>query len=157
MGGIIVVDFIDMQSAKHKQLVNEKMKETMSYDRSKHTILPLSKFGLMQITRQRVRPEMHISTSEICPTCRGTGEISPSILYIDNIENKISSILLARKYKKITLKVHPYIASFIKKGFWSLRIKWKLKYKTKIKVLPVSSYDFLEYHIFDETGEEIVL
>jgi len=157
MGGIIVVDFIDMQSSRHKQMVNEKMKETMSFDRSKHTILPLSKFGLMQITRQRVRPEMNISTTEICPTCRGTGEISPSILYIDNIENQISSILLIRKYKLITLRVHPYIAAFIKKGLWSLRIKWRFKFKCKIKVISISSYDFLEYHILDETGEEIVL
>ncbi len=157
MGGIIVIDFIDMQSSRHKQMVNEKMKETMSFDRSKHTILPLSKFGLMQITRQRVRPEMNISTTEICPTCRGTGEISPSILYIDNIENQISSILLIRKYKLITLRVHPYIAAFIKKGLWSLRIKWRFKFKCKIKVISISSYDFLEYHILDETGEEIVL
>ena len=156
MGGIIVIDFIDMHSSKHKQMVNDRIKEAMSADRTKHTILPLSKFGLMQITRQRVRPEMNISTSEICPACGGTGEISPSILFIDNIENQISSILQNRKYENITVRVHPYIAAYINKGFWSIRRKWRFKYKCKIKIIPVSSYDFLEYHIFDHFDEKIL-
>ena len=93
MGGIIVIDFIDMKSSDHKQKITEKMRKAMENDRAKHSILPLSKFGLMQITRQRVRPEMNISTTEKCPTCNGTGEISPSILFVDKIENHIASIL----------------------------------------------------------------
>ncbi len=156
MGGIIVVDFIDMQYSKHKQMVNEKIKEAMSSDRTKHTILPLSKFGLMQITRQRVRPEMNISTSEICPACGGSGEISPSILFVDNIENQISSIRQNSKFKNITVRVHPYIAAYLNKGLWPLRLKWRFKYKCKIKIIAVSSYDFLEYHIFDMFDEEIL-
>jgi ribonuclease G len=156
MGGIIVVDFIDMHSAKHKQMVNERIKEAMSADTTKHTILPLSKFGLMQITRQRVRPEMHISTSEICPACGGTGEISPSILFVDNIENQISSVLQNRKYNNLTVRVHPYIAAYLNKGLWSVSRKWRFKYKCRIKIIPVSSYDFLEYHIFDNFDEEIL-
>jgi ribonuclease G len=155
MGGIIVIDFIDMQSSKNKQIVNEKMKESMSGDRAKHTILPLSKFGLMQITRQRVRPEMHISTTEICPTCNGTGEISPSILFVDNIKNRISFILQYSRHKKLTVKVHPYIAAYINKGIWPIRLKWQSQLKCKFRIIPVSSFNFLEYHIFDEFGEEI--
>jgi ribonuclease G len=155
MGGIIVIDFIDMQSSKNKQIVNEKMKEFMSSDRAKHTILPLSKFGLMQITRQRVRPEMHISTTEICPACNGTGEISPSILFIDNIKNRISYILQYNNHKKLTLRVHPYIAAYLNKGIWPIRLKWRFQFKCKFKIIAVSSYNFLEYHIFDEFGEEV--
>lgn len=156
MGGIIVIDFIDMQSYENKQKVNDKMKAAMSTDRAKHSILPLSKFGIMQITRQRVRPEMHISTNEKCPACGGTGEISPSILYIDRIENHILSLLDTQKYNRLILKIHPYIASYLLKGLFSLRFKWWVKTRCWIKVIPISSYDFLEYHLFTKYGEEIM-
>lgn len=156
MGGIIVVDFIDMQSSEHKQKVSEKLKTCMENDRAKHSILPLSKFGLMQITRQRVRPEMHISTTEKCPTCNGTGEISPSILFVDKLESHIASILEKESHKQLVLKLHPYVSAFIKRGFIPLYIKWRFKYKVPVKVVSISSYDFLEYHLFNSKGEEIV-
>ncbi len=156
MGGIIVIDFIDMQSGVNKQKVNDKMKEVMSTDRAKHSILPLSKFGIMQITRQRVRPEMHISTNEKCPACGGTGEISPSILYVDRIENHILGLLDTKKFNGLILKVHPYIASYLLKGIFSLRFKWWIKTRCWIRIIPISSYDFLEYHLFTKLGEEII-
>jgi ribonuclease G len=156
MGGIIVIDFIDMQSSDHRQKINEKVKQDMESDRAKHSILPLSKFGLMQITRQRVRPEMHISTTEKCPTCHGTGEISPSILYTDKIENSISSILEKTKHKLLILKLHPYIAAYLNRGLVPLKLRWRFRYKTKIKVVSISSYDFLEFHIFNNNSEEIL-
>jgi ribonuclease G len=155
MGGIIVIDFIDMQSGDHKLKITEKVKQAMENDRAKHSILPLSKFGLMQITRQRVRPEMHVSTTEKCPTCNGTGEISPSILFIDKIENHIASLLEKGKQRVLVLKVHPYVAAFIKKGIIPMSLKWRFHFKTRIKVISISSYDFLEYHLFDVRGEEI--
>ena len=157
MGGIIVIDFIDMQSSDHKQKINEKIKQAMENDRAKHSILPLSKFGLMQITRQRVRPEMHISTTEKCPTCNGTGEISPSVLFVDKIESQIGSLLEKEKHNMLVLKVHPYIAAYLKKGWIPLNLRWRFQFKTRIKVVSISSYDFLEYHIFNSGGEEIVL
>ena len=156
MGGIIVVDFIDMQSGDHKQKITEKLKLAMENDRAKHSILPLSKFGLMQITRQRVRPEMHISTTEKCPTCNGTGEISPSILFVDTIENHLTSILEKGKHKVLILKLHPYVSAYLKRGIIPLHLKWRFRFKTRIKVVSISSYDFLEYHIFNPRGEEIV-
>jgi ribonuclease G len=156
MGGIIVIDFIDMQSSEHKQKVNEKIKQAMENDRAKHSILPLSKFGLMQITRQRVRPEMHISTTEKCPTCNGTGEIAPSILFVDKIENQIVSLLEKEPQKLIVLKLHPYVSAFIKRGIIPLCLKWRFRFKIRIKVVSISSYDFLEYHLFNAQGEEIV-
>jgi len=156
MGGIIVVDFIDMKTSDHKQQITDRMRKVMENDRAKHSILPLSKFGIMQITRQRVRPEMNINTTEKCPTCLGTGEISPSILFVDKIENHISTILQKQKYRNLTLKVHSYVAAYILKGLISLKFRWRLKYKCSFKVLAISSYDFLEYHIFDKKGEEIV-
>jgi ribonuclease G len=155
MGGIIVVDFIDMQSGEHKQKVSERLKQAMENDRAKHSILPLSKFGLMQITRQRVRPEMHISTTEKCPACNGTGEIAPSILFVDKVESHIQSILEKEPHKQITLKVHPYVCAFIRKGFIPLSWKWRFRFKTPVRVVSISSYDFLEYHLFNVKGEEI--
>jgi ribonuclease G len=155
MGGIIVVDFIDMHGAENKQKVFERMKEAMSHDRTKHNILPLSKFGLMQITRQRVRPELNIETMEKCPTCKGTGEITPSVLFVDDIENYLSFLINEANYKNLTLKVHPYIEGYIKKGLLSTKFKWFLKFKKKIKVESVNSYQFLEFHFFDKNGEII--
>ena len=156
MGGIIVIDFIDMHAAEHKQKVNDKMREAMSADRAKHTILPLSKFGIMQITRQRVRPEMHISTNEKCPTCGGTGEISPSILYVDKIETHLQTILSEKKHSRLILKIHPYVASYMLKGLFSWRFMWWFKKRCWIKIIPISSYDFLEYHLFNKIGEEFI-
>ncbi len=156
MGGIIVIDFIDMQSSDHKQKINEKIKQAMEHDRAKHSILPLSKFGLMQITRQRVRPEMHISTTEKCPTCNGSGEISPSILFVDKIENQIRTLLEKESHPMLILKLHPYVAAFLKRGLIPLSLRWRFRFKTRIKVVSISSYDFLEYHIFNSRSEEIV-
>ncbi len=155
MGGIIVIDFIDMQSNENKQRVFERMKSLMEADSTKHSILPLSRFGLMQITRQRVRPEMYINTREKCPTCEGTGEISPSIMFTEKIENQLTDILTQDKYKTLALRVHPYIEAYINKGYRSIRKQWKKKLKCKIQIVPVSSYDFLEFHIFDDTQEQL--
>ena len=157
MGGIIVIDFIDMHSQDNKNKVFERMKLVMEEDRTKHSILPLSRFGLMQITRQRVRPEMEINTREKCPTCAGTGEISPSILLIERIENTLGEILNKTKYKKINLQLHPFIAAFITKGWlFSQTNTWKKKFKCTVKVIPKSSYDFLEYRFFEDNGHEIL-
>lgn len=155
MGGIIVVDFIDMHTNENRQRVYDQMKEAMSADRTKHNILPLSKFGLMQITRQRVRPELNIQTLEKCPTCKGSGEINPSILFVDDIENHISFLINEANYKKISLKVHPYIAGYIKQGLFSKQFKWFFRFKKRIKVEAVSSYQLLEFHFFDKNGEII--
>ncbi|MFW6203163.1 MAG: ribonuclease E/G, partial [Marinilabilia sp.] len=157
MGGIIVVDFIDMQTAEHRQRVFEKMKEAMDADRTKHNILPLSKFGLMQITRQRVRPEMHIDTSERCPSCKGSGEITPSILFADILDTKIRFVVQELKKKKLTLWVHPYIHAYLKQGFPSQILKWKLDLGWGIKVRPSDSLAFLEYKVFDENNKKVDL
>ncbi|MBN1599931.1 MAG: Rne/Rng family ribonuclease [Bacteroidales bacterium] len=155
MGGIIVIDFIDMHSQDNKNKVFERMRILMENDRTKHSILPLSKFGLMQITRQRVRPEMDINTREQCPTCGGTGEISPSILLVERIENSIAEVVDNYQYKNLILRLHPFIEAYITRGWKSIVKKWKKQLGCKIKVFPHSSYDFLEYHLFDTDGKEI--
>ena len=157
MGGIIVIDFIDMHENENRQKVYDRMKENMGRDRTKHNILPLSKFGLMQITRQRVRPEMNIDVLEKCPTCNGSGEIAPSVLLTDQIEAYLSVIAENKEVSSIELRVHPFVAAFLTGGFISIRRKWTFKYKIKIKINPVSSYQYLQYRFFNREGEAIVL
>ena len=157
MGGIIVVDFIDMQSSENKQILFEKMKEVMSGDRTKHNILPLTKFGLMQITRQRVRPEMKIITDEKCPACQGTGDVKPTILFTDELERTLAFIVGKIKTRKLILNVHPFVAAFLKKGLIPITRRWNFKYKILLKIQAVTSYHMLEYHFYDREGNEIDL
>lgn len=155
IGGIIVVDFIDMQTNEHRQRLFEKVKEEMDSDRTKHNILPLTKFGLMQITRQRVRPEMNIKTDEQCPSCGGTGKIKPAILFADEIRNQLKFLVQDKGYKKLILKAHPYIAGYLKQGFPSLAWKWMLKYKVLLKIKKSEAYDFTSYHFYTPHNELI--
>ncbi len=157
MGGIIVIDFIDMHVSANRQKVNEHMKEVMAQDRTKHNILPLSKFCLMQITRQRVRPEENIETAENCPTCNGTGKIVPSILFADELESKVRYALKELNKKKLLLKVHPFLAAYLTKGFKSPRNRWYFQYLRWVKVEANSASTLLEYHFYDEGMEEIII
>ena len=163
MGGIIVVDFIDMGKGEHRKKLYDHLKEEMKDDRAKHNVLPPSKFGLVQITRQRVRPEMDIKTKEKCPTCAGSGEIEASVLFDTEIENSVSFVLKEQNEKQITLKVHPYIKAYLteKDGIWpwssSIAKEWGKQMGGTIKVESSTNYHFMEYHIFDSRGEEIRL
>ncbi len=157
MGGIIVVDFIDMHENEHKQAVFDKMKDVMARDRTKHNILPLSKFGLMQITRQRVRPEMNIDTIEKCPTCLGTGEVTPPILLIDQIENYVHVLSENKDISPLTLKVHPFIAAYLTNNLWPIRLRWMFKYKLRLKIVSVSSYHFMQFTFYNRNGDPIEL
>ena len=152
MGGIIVVDFIDMHRAEDRQKLFDHMKKEMSYDRTKHKILPPSKFGLIQITRQRVRPEVVIKTREPNPNING--EVEAPIILIDKIENDLDKILNLKRYKKVTLNVHPFIASYIKQGYPSIQAKWFFKYKKWIKILPRDAYQYLQYHFDRQTDSK---
>ena len=157
MGGIIVIDFIDMNKAEHRQTLFEHMKELMSKDRARHNILPLSKFGLMQITRQRVRPALDITTAEICPSCYGKGEIQPSLLFTDKLDEKLDYLVNTLKVKKFTMYIHPYVDAYVKKGFISVYSKWRRKYGRSFKVLPDQSLAYLQYKVLDTEGREIDL
>jgi len=155
LGGIIVIDFIDMGEPANRQKLFEHMTKAMSTDRAKHNILPLSKFGLMQITRQRVRPEMDVNTTEQCPTCFGTGTAKPSILFTDSLEGKIDCLVNKHHTKKFILHVHPYIAAFLNKGLFPLSLKWKFKYTFGMKIIPDQSLAFLEYRFYDSEKDEL--
>lgn len=155
MGGIIVVDFIDMNLAEDRQLLYERMCKNMQKDRARHNILPLSKFGLMQITRQRVRPEMDVNVEETCPTCFGKGKIKSSILFTDQLESKIDQLVNKIGIKKFYLHVHPYVAAYINQGLVSLKRKWQLKYGFGVNIISSQKMAFLQYEIYDRKGNYI--
>ena len=155
MGGIIIVDFIDMTQAEHREQLYKHMVEIMKKDRSRHNILPLSKFGLMQITRQRVRPVMDITVEETCPSCFGTGHIKSSLLFTDTLERKLKTLVMELGHAKLRLYVHPYVYAYINQGIISLKKKWKMKYGLGVKICPDQSLAILQYRFVDTHGDEI--
>ena len=157
MGGIVCVDFIDMHDRENNKILFEKLKSHMLRDRAKHNILPPSKFGVIEITRQRVRPETDINTSEMCPTCNGTGEVQASILYAEEIESNLNYLLLDRKEANVSLLVHPYLEAYFKKGIISRQVKWLFKYKKWITVRGVTAHHLLQYSFVNKINEEIAL
>ena len=157
MGGIIVVDFIDMRNNENKKMLFKLMKDEMAKDRSKFTVLPLSKFGLMQITRQRVRPEMNITTQEKCPTCGGSGKITASILIADNIEENLDFLLTKQNEQKISIVLHPYLFAYFTKGWGSKRTMWFFKYNKWVNLIEDSSLPVTEFKFLNKEMEEIEL
>ena len=156
IGGIIVVDFIDMKLPENKKKLAEQMDLFMRKDRAKHAVLPISKFGLMQITRQRMKPETNINTMELCPSCGGTGKVSSTLVLEDEIEKNLSYLIM-QKHTGLTIEVHPIMYAYLTKGFPSKRMRWSMKFKEKIKARSNSNYHLTEFHFFDKSNEEIKL
>ncbi|GHT02939.1 ribonuclease G [Bacteroidia bacterium] len=155
MGGIIAIDFIDLHEAENRQKLYECMRTVMASDRAKHNILPLNKFCVMLITRQRVRPILDFANTEVCPVCFGKGEIKPSILFTDVLESKVGDLIKQLKVKNFKLHVHPFIAAYLNQGFITRKMRWQMKYKTRFKVIPDQSLGFLEYKFFDKNRNEL--
>ncbi|MEL6673436.1 MAG: Rne/Rng family ribonuclease [Bacteroidota bacterium] len=158
MGGIIVVDFIDMKKAENRKILNDHLKKVMKPDRAKHSILPISKFGLVQITRQRVRPQINITTTETCPSCNGSGKIQASILIADEISNNIDFLIRTNKETKLGIKVNPFVGAYLTRGaFKSPRFTWFHTYWQWIKIKEDPALGFTEVKYYNSRGEEIKL
>lgn len=157
IGGLIVIDFIDMKNPEHKKQLTKAMEDFMRKDRSQHTILPLSKFGLMQITRERARPEVMVNTAEMCPSCNGTGQINPTILLTDDVERDLEFIMQSRPKMPLHLRVHPYVEAYLKKGLPSRQMKWFMRYNKWVRIIPNADYHLTEYRYFDGNEDEIRL
>ena len=156
LGGIVIIDFIDLRKAQNRQALYDEMVKLMATDKAKHTVLPLTKFGLMQITRQRVRPVAVEEVSDVCPTCNGSGKIEPTVLLDKKIENQISFLTHDRGHKYIKLVVSPYVASFLKQGLWSLRRRWQWKYKVRLHVVADQSLGIVEVHYHDRKDNDLI-
>ena len=157
MGGIITIDFVDLHDAGNKTTLNKAMADFMRNDKAKHTILPLNKFGLMQITRQRVRQATIIENTEVCPTCKGTGKVKPPIVIEDEIANALDFLYEKQHEPKVTVVAHPFVYAYLTKGFPSIRMKWSLKYKKNVRIVSNQSSRLMEVHYLNEHGEDIVL
>lgn len=159
MGGIVIVDFIDMDSPEHRNELFKKMQSLMESDRAKHNVLPLTKFGLMQITRQRIRPVTQINTTEVCPVCHGTGKIASSVVIDEEIERKIA-YLTEKGMKNLKLKVSPILGAYLKRGAnlfgdKSFLGKWRKKYGCKISLEEVTDFTVLQNELYDEKGDKL--
>jgi len=156
MGGIVVVDFIDLKKPENKKILNDHFRSIMRHDRAKNTVLPISKFGLVQITRQRVRPEVNVKTTETCPSCNGSGKISASIILADEISNDVDFLMRQNKERGLTLRVNPFVAAFLRHGFRNYIWKWFWKYNfRRVKVIDDQALGFTEVKYVNGKGEEI--
>jgi ribonuclease G len=154
-GGLIIVDFIDMKVSESRRIVFERMKELMKTDKAQHSILPISRFGLMEITRERIKPAIELSISETCPVCKGSGEVRPTILITDEIEFSLNNIRNELKEKNVVLRVHPFMKSHLTHGFPSLRIQWILKFRMWITISASQSLNLIQYQILNKEGKDL--
>src|SRR5690606_26476775 len=145
----------DMKLPENKRKLYEAMETYMATDRARHTLLPISKFGLMSITRQRLRPELNISTAEVCPSCKGTGKIGPSIIIGDEIERDLQ-YLIDQGHRQLSLHVNPIIHAYLTKGrfFSSLVWQWYRKYNVKLKLVVDNDMPIAKYHFYDRKTED---
>lgn len=157
IGGLITIDFIDMKNPEHKKQIVKAMEDFMRKDRAQHTILPLSKFGLMQITRERARPEVNVDTAEVCPTCGGSGKVNATILLTDDIERDLDFIMQSRPKGTLILRVHPYLDAYLRLGWPSRRMRWFMKFNKWVKLIPQGDYQLTDYRFFDGNDDEIRL
>ena len=154
MGGIVIVDFIDMDKAEHRNELFKYMRDLMESDRAKHNVLPLTKFGLMQLTRQRIRPVTEIDTAEKCPLCHGTGKITSTAVIDEQIERVLADFV-EKGGKTFTLKVSPILGAYLSRGFNSFVRKWKRKYKCKLEMVEDNDFSILQYEFYDEKGKAL--
>lgn len=157
LGGIIVVDFIDIHDAENREMVLRRMKDAMKNDKARHTILPLSRFGLMQITRQRVRPEITITTTEVCPLCYGSGSVRSTMLILDDMEKDVEYLFTKMNFKQLHIKMHPFVHAYLNYGMWNQRRQWAWKYKKGITLSVDEMLGITDYRFFDETAHEIIM
>lgn len=155
MGGIVIIDFIDMEKAEHRNELFKYMQGLMSQDRAKHNILPLTKFGLMQLTRQRIRPVTTIDTQETCPVCHGTGKISSTAVIDEQIERDLAYLVGEKGQKQLTLRISPILGAYLTRGLKSYVKKWKKKYACKIGVVEMTDFSVLQYEFYDNNGEKL--
>lgn len=157
MGGIICIDFIDLYEPENRRILHKALKDAMEDDKAKHNVLPPSRFGVIELTRQRVRPETEIDTSESCPTCNGTGEVSAPVLIVDSIENALNYLLGEKQMTGLTLSVHPFLAAYFTKGLPSIQHKWWWRWKKWVKVKGEGSHQYLDFTVQDGAGIEVPL
>lgn len=154
IGGIIVVDFIDLREEKNRKKIFDELKKEFKKDRAKTNVIGMSDFGLIQITRQRIRPSVLNSVSKVCPSCGGLGTIVTQDTIITDLEGWISKFRTSTEYRVVDLYVNPYLKSHLQKGFFNLQWKWMMQYKLRISVISDDSISLNEFKA-TLTGSEV--
>jgi ribonuclease G len=158
MGGIICVDFIDMQNKDNQKKLHDALRDAMKDDKAKHNVLAPSRFGVVEITRERVKPVTQVQTTEKCPSCHGKGVVEASVLYTDQLENEVRVLGQEMGVKEFVMQVHPMVEAYLTKGWWNnLKKSWQKKYGVKIKLEASTSSELLQSKYFSTKGEEILI
>lgn len=156
IGGLIVVDFIDMQDDRNKKRVYDEMKKETKRDRAKIAITSLSDFGLMEMTRQRIRLSLLLSTSEECPVCRGTGRVPSKESMVTKIESWLKRFKTQCNERRLILKVHPSIGDYLSAGTKSILRRWMWRHIMKIDLVRDETISVNEFRFISKKRKEDV-
>jgi len=156
MGGIITIDFIDLAKAANRTLLYRTLQDLMKNDKAKHTILPVNKFGIVQITRHRVREATIIETTEQCPTCKGTGKMKSAMLIQEDIENMVEYLVDKQLEKGFYVAVHPFIHAYLTKGLFSKQWGWYRRFKRWIRIKPKHDFAVVDFKFYNKNNDEII-
>lgn len=145
IGGIIVVDFIDQRDDKNRKKIYDELKKEFKKDPAKTNVIGMSDFGLVQITRQRIRPSVVNSVSKVCPTCGGSGSVVTQNTIIADLDAWLSKFKHTTDYRAVDIYINPYLKSHLEKGFMSIKRKWMLQYFVKITFVADETVSLNEY------------
>ncbi len=145
IGGIIVVDFIDLRSNKNRKKIYDELKKEFKKDPAKTNVIGMSDFGLVQITRQRIRPSVVNSVSKVCPTCGGSGNVVTKNTIIADLDAWLSKFRTTTDYRAVDIYINPYLKAYLEKGLLSIRRKWMFRYWLKITLVGDETISLNEY------------
>jgi ribonuclease G len=156
IGGIIVIDFIDLEDDKNRKKVYDELKKEFRKDRAKVSVLPMSDFGLIQITRQRIRQNIVQAIKEVCPECHGTGLLTKSSHLVYDLESWLKKFRRKSRERSIIVKAHPSTAAKIRQGKIKSLFRLQLRYLVKIELRDDASIspDTFEF-LSAKTGREL--
>ncbi|MBN1300985.1 MAG: Rne/Rng family ribonuclease [Melioribacteraceae bacterium] len=155
IGGLIVVDFIDLEDEKNRKKIYDELRKEFKKDRAKIAMLPMTEFGLMQITRERVRENILQSMHEPCPYCNGTGLVTKKSNLIHEIEEWLKRYKQDKRSAPLTLRVHPSLGSELRKGKISFFTKMRFRFVFRLKLeedekIGIQSFQFIETRSGDD-------
>jgi ribonuclease G len=157
LGGLIIIDFIDVLQPENKKKIYTELKREFHKDRSITKIEEVSRFGLIEMTRQRIRPSVLNAVSEECPQCQGTGLIPSLPSVIADLERWIQRYRSGRGDRRITLRIPPGMYDYLNKGKFSRRMQLMWKYWMKLSLYKDTSLDARQFKIFDKKNEEEIV
>ncbi len=156
IGGLIVVDFIDLEDEKNRKKIYDELKKEFKKDRAKVAMLAMTDFGLMQITRERIRENLSQSMHEVCPYCGGSGMLTKKSNMIHDIEEWLRRYKNEGKTRSLILKVHPSLGLILKEGVISTLRKLEFRYWVKIKMEIDDNINLQTFQILSaKTGEDL--